>query len=628
MNIAVGSAMMGAPLVSIAIPEQRIIKPDNLPQDICYQDVINYQRSCIKGQHSCVMCGKFNSKDCVIPSQNKDVCKRCDSLVWWSEQQGLQFKFCKGCKNFVSLYDFVDKPRASKCGKCRNRCRTSYSARRTSSGSSDSYENDFTRHLISGNSPRGVTDRDSSFSSDSADMDMDNALHHQLGLLQKVPTGVPIVPKTPVRTYPHSDGRFALPGDRRWGIDPTQGYTYDRDKDVAAYMSPAMFGIASPFAGVGSLEKENLDRRSVSRPRIGGVLGDRTASQDNIMGVSKTPRAADAKKDQDTPSNSLRLPRIPNSLLNIHSASKRAAAVEEPAATPAPASAGKGVLDDMLLLNTFLRKSPLTFISGMPTPEVQAEYAGFGSEHFSPSQHRRMYQDQRTGAQTPGVPEPLTPVLDNTAGFIGGAQTPSSIRSWDSQEGGAWYHDVLIAMSKDKSIKKRSPPVVGFSETRGLDEVELPVAKRIRFGDAPSLSPAGQVRAEARPPTTPWIPTENPAAVSRGSLSCPPVSRSGDKKSVTKIDLTASCSKVGCSKSGQEKWEWDPNANPLMHLAMVLSKNESNEEEIFRDLSSDSSCGDGSSDSESVHSFRDQPSPAPEEMMRGYTPVPGMHAVV
>jgi hypothetical protein len=30
----------------------------------------------------------------------------------------------------------------------------------------------------------------------------------------------------------------------------------------------------------------------------------------------------------------------------------------------------------------------------------------------------------------------------------------------------------------------------------------------------------------------------------------------------------------------RREWEWAPNANPSMHLAMVLSKNESSEEEI------------------------------------------------
>jgi hypothetical protein len=639
MNTAGPSYSAG--LVSVAIPERDSAYNSKVNRynitsskdictykEICYHDVINYSRSCVKGQRSCVMCGRLDSKECNIPGQNKDVCKVCDSLIWFSESQRLSFKFCKGCKNFVSLYDFVDKPKASKCGKCRNRCRSSYSAKRTGTGSADSCDPSGPIGP-DGASPRGVAD--AIVSSEGGDGDIERSRQYMQHHFPKAAV-------TPTH------GTFARP--RQHQHDPALAYSSVRGSNMTAYTPPA-YGIASsPY--LGSLDKENLGRRSASRPRIGGVLGDRSTSVDNAAagGGAKTPRGAGDKEDV-TPSGP-RLPRIPTNLLNIHSASQRlAAAAEETASAPAPAStpastpaaaaaaAGKGVLDEMLLLNTFLRKSPLTFISTMPTPEVQSEYAGFGCEDFSPSQHRsRMYNEQRAWAQTPGTGArvPSTPQLDG--GGVAAA-TPSSSRSWDSQEGGAWYHDVLIAMSKDQSVKKTA--AVSFDET-----ADMPVAKRIRYGDAPSPAPSpspspapapfGLVRSESTPspPPTPWL-----AVASRGSFSCPLVSNCAENKYINKIERSASCSKVGDSKSGQEKWEWDPNANPLMHLAMVLSKNESSEEEIFRDLSSDSSCGDGDggSDSESVHSFRatssstststSKPgSPAERGQVRGVTPVP------
>ncbi|KAJ1436085.1 hypothetical protein B484DRAFT_445844 [Ochromonadaceae sp. CCMP2298] len=91
---------------------------------IKYHDVINFaRRANDPNVHNCVMCGQH---DVVIPSQNKDVCKSCDTSFWYNAQVDAVFKFCKGCKNFVSLSLFSDKPDASKCCKCRRRGRVNY----------------------------------------------------------------------------------------------------------------------------------------------------------------------------------------------------------------------------------------------------------------------------------------------------------------------------------------------------------------------------------------------------------------------------------------------------------------------------------------------------------------------
>src|SRR5690349_11703424 len=46
-----------------------------------YTDVINYTRRLNHSprNHNCVMCGR---NDVTIPTQNKDVCKICDSIFW------------------------------------------------------------------------------------------------------------------------------------------------------------------------------------------------------------------------------------------------------------------------------------------------------------------------------------------------------------------------------------------------------------------------------------------------------------------------------------------------------------------------------------------------------------------
>lgn len=91
---------------------------------IRYSDVINFNR-CSKS-HNCVMCGLKGN----IPSQNKDVCKSCDTVFWYHRKLDVVIKFCKGCKNFVTLSEFQEKPEASKCGKCRHRGRQNYFARK------------------------------------------------------------------------------------------------------------------------------------------------------------------------------------------------------------------------------------------------------------------------------------------------------------------------------------------------------------------------------------------------------------------------------------------------------------------------------------------------------------------
>ena len=60
-----------------------------------YQNVINFKRSANPRGHAhhCVMCG---DKRAAIPSQNKDVCKTCDSAYWLVENIQILVKFCKG----------------------------------------------------------------------------------------------------------------------------------------------------------------------------------------------------------------------------------------------------------------------------------------------------------------------------------------------------------------------------------------------------------------------------------------------------------------------------------------------------------------------------------------------------
>ena len=105
------------------------------------------------GKKNCVMCGKLRlctasslagrgrtkmtnpptSDDCsghIIPRQNKGLCTACDVTVWVVAADGIEIKWCKGCKNFRPWAAFGDKGSATKCGRCRDRQREKYAAQK------------------------------------------------------------------------------------------------------------------------------------------------------------------------------------------------------------------------------------------------------------------------------------------------------------------------------------------------------------------------------------------------------------------------------------------------------------------------------------------------------------------
>ena len=101
-----------------------------------------------EGKRHCVMCGKLRlcSKSAqrgnktktadddnihIIPRQNKGVCTACDVAVWvMVAQDGLEIKWCKGCKNFKPWAAFGEKGLATKCVRCRHRQREKYASQK------------------------------------------------------------------------------------------------------------------------------------------------------------------------------------------------------------------------------------------------------------------------------------------------------------------------------------------------------------------------------------------------------------------------------------------------------------------------------------------------------------------
>jgi hypothetical protein len=67
----------------------------------------------------------------IIPRQNKGLCTACDITVWVVVGDGLEIKWCKGCKNFRPWAAFGDKGSATKCVRCRDRQREKYAKQKS-----------------------------------------------------------------------------------------------------------------------------------------------------------------------------------------------------------------------------------------------------------------------------------------------------------------------------------------------------------------------------------------------------------------------------------------------------------------------------------------------------------------
>ena len=66
-------------------------------KSLVYTDIINFEKGSspcsVPNQSRCVMCGV---SDALIPTQNKNVCKSCDSVPWLVKCPAVVVKFCKG----------------------------------------------------------------------------------------------------------------------------------------------------------------------------------------------------------------------------------------------------------------------------------------------------------------------------------------------------------------------------------------------------------------------------------------------------------------------------------------------------------------------------------------------------
>jgi hypothetical protein len=99
----------------------------------------------------------------IIPRQNKGLCTACDVTVWVMASNGMEIKWCKGCKNFKPWAGFGTKGLATKCVRCRDRQREKYAA-----------QNKTRPHQASSSHGDGTTSRSQSISPSVADGRQEN----------------------------------------------------------------------------------------------------------------------------------------------------------------------------------------------------------------------------------------------------------------------------------------------------------------------------------------------------------------------------------------------------------------------------------------------------------------------
>ena len=70
-----------------------------LPENKGKNKVKKADSDCARNDHI----GDKSSGFAIIPTQNKGLCTLCDVNVWVVVSNGLEIKWCKGCKNFSSV---------------------------------------------------------------------------------------------------------------------------------------------------------------------------------------------------------------------------------------------------------------------------------------------------------------------------------------------------------------------------------------------------------------------------------------------------------------------------------------------------------------------------------------------
>ena len=126
----------------------------------------------LAGKKHCVMCGKLRICSAssfmekgragaggddgtahIIPRQNKGLCTACDVTVWVLVADGLEIKWCKGCKNFRQWAAFGDKGSATKCVRCRERQREKYAMQKNAKRARRTAKTDIAKKPVSSDLP-------------------------------------------------------------------------------------------------------------------------------------------------------------------------------------------------------------------------------------------------------------------------------------------------------------------------------------------------------------------------------------------------------------------------------------------------------------------------------------------
>lgn len=251
-----------------------------------YDDLINFPRAKDKDDIRCVMCGLPPGMGCVIPRQNKDVCKECDKSTWQHLSTSVYFKWCKGCKKFLRLGSFSEKLDAAKCDRCRERGRQSYLLKKGKECS-----------VASSGGGRSRSNSVTSMKSDSIESDFNGALNAMITSSNSINA---IASQTPqdARVFISSSSSGTSSGD-----DDDREFCYadscqsrsDVDNEERMCVGSPLFGVFSPGD-----EDTIKSARAVASLSASHRASYMKLASSSVLSTSPTPSEYPVVIDDDT----------------------------------------------------------------------------------------------------------------------------------------------------------------------------------------------------------------------------------------------------------------------------------------------------------------------------------------
>jgi hypothetical protein len=488
------------------------------------------------------MCGAV---DVAIPTQNKDVCKSCDSSFWYNSKLNVAFKFCKGCKNFVTLEMFADKPDASKCCRCRRRGRENYLTKKYSEV--QEMPSPFSGNFVP--SPIHL---------ETAVMASPTSIMSSVKALDSLRSGAPPLVPAPLMHIctPHAAAESTEYGSSSGA--PLSGTESD----------------AFPFSsGRKPYKKRAFSVDETGQHMTGDFYGDLP------LKPPKTPRSASCTLDATG-----------SSVSATASTTSSAPRISRMGSLGTPGGTSHNTVTPGSNATSYGSASSTQSMPGK-VRFARSDSVGSVEAHNAPTQTGRAYQPQYLWDRTSCQGSPMVDASNSASG--GAVQLPSirSLQEFSAAEASraagdanltAKYLTVRFAEAMTECAADRSSPGNKENTDNRVSVITalqgLPMFQEHAAVKTP-LTPAYTLTIDTNLPTTQDGEHDSSSAKTPGATS--PTDSVGSQDttprclagaSLRRVDSLGSYNSTSSRASpASAHWEWDPEFNPLMHLAAMIS---------------------------------------------------------